>query len=589
MALKTSSGRVALPKLMAVLVGVLFAGVVLPAPASAAAAPVYQQTWGTNGHVSAILADPASGRVYVAGNFTAVTDATGTTSLPIANVAAFDPATGTFDASWDPNPNGPVTALALSGGELYLGGTFTKVGAQIRTHVAAVDPAGTGVPASWAPAVTGGGVDALAVNGGWVYLSGNFTSVAGVARSFLGRVGVSTGTLDTGWTPQPDARVRSLAMSADGSHVYIGGDFLTVNGSTNGRSIASISTTNPGSLTVGFNAGATNMGGEAPALALYLDGSNLLAGVGGSGGGCASLNATTGATQWSKHGNGNVQAVTAVGGTVYCGGHFSGSGSFDGQTRDKLAAVDEVSGVLLSYSFRINSALGIWALDHDAGHVYLGGDFTKINGSAQPHFAVLATAAAPMVTTGGASSVTSAGATVKGTVNPEGSDTTYYFEYGTDTTYGTTTTPGSAGAGTTAQSVSAALTGLTGSTTYHYRLVATNANGTTDGTDATFTTKSAPGVTTGAATGITSTGATVKGTVNPHGSDTTYYFQYGIDTTYGSSTTPGSAGAGSTAVSVSASLGGLASSTTYHYRLVATNASGSTTLGGDRTFTTLAP
>jgi hypothetical protein len=194
-----------------------------------------------------------------------------------------------------------------------------------------------------------------------------------------------------------------------------------------------------------------------------------------------------------------------------------------------------------------------------------------------------------MVTTGGASSVTSAGATVKGTVNPEGSDTTYYFEYGTDTTYGTTTTPGPAGAGTTAQSVSAALSGLTGSTTYHYRLVATNANGTTDGSDATFTTKAAPGVTTGAATGITSTGATVKGTVNPHGSDTTYYFQYGTDTTYGSSTTPASAGAGSTAVSVSASLGGLASSTTYHDRLVATNASGSTTLGGDRTFTTLAP
>ena len=589
MSLKMSSGRVVLPQVLAVLVAVLFASVLVSESASAATTPVYQQTWGTNGHVSAILADPTSGRVYVAGTFTAVTDATGTTTLPIANVAAFDPASGTFDASWDPNPNGPVTALALSGGQLYLGGTFTKVAGQVRTHVAAVDPAGTGAPTSWAPAVSGGGVDALAVNGGWVYLSGNFTSVAGVARSFLGRVGVATGALDTTWTPQPDARVRSLAVSADGSHVYIGGDFLTVNGSVIGRSIASISTTAPGSLTVGFNAGATNAGTEPPALALYLDGSNLLAGVAGSGGGCASLNSTTGATQWSKHGNGNVQAVTAVGGAVYCGGHFSGTGSFDGQSRDKLAAVDEASGVLLSYTFRINSALGIWALAHDAAHVYLGGDFTKINGSAQPHFAVLATAAAPVVTTGGASSLTSASATVKGTVNPEGSDTSYYFEYGTDTSYGTTTTPGSAGAGTTAQSVSAPLTGLTGSTTYHYRLVATNANGTTDGPDATFTTKAAPGVTTGAATGITSTGATVKGTVNPHGSNTSYYFEYGTDTSYGTTTTPGSAGAGSSAVSVSATLGGLVGSTTYHYRLVATNASGSTSYGLDRTFTTPAP
>jgi hypothetical protein len=587
MSLKSTSPRLALPKVLAILVAVLFAGVLVPPSAFAATAPVYQQTWGTNGHVSAILADPTSGRVYVAGTFTAVTDATGTTTLPITNVAAFDPATGTFDPSWAPNPNGPVTALALSGGQLYLGGTFTQVAGQTRTHLAAVDPAGTGAPASWAPAVKGGGVDALAVNGGWVYLSGNFTSVAGVARSFLGRVGVTTGALDTGWTPQPSARVRTLAVPADGSRVYIGGDFLTVNGSSVGRSIASISTTTPGSLTAGFNAGATNQGAEPPTVALYLDGSDLLAGVGGMGGACASLNATTGATQWSKHANGNVQAVTAVGGTAYCGGHFSGTGSFDGQTRDKLAAVDEASGVLLGYSFRINSALGIWALAHDAAHVYLGGDFTKINGAAQPYFAVLTTAAAPMVTTGGSSSLTSAGATINGTVNPQGSDTTYYFEYGTDTSYGTTTTLGSAGAGTTAQSVSAALTGLNGSTTYHYRLVATNANGTTAGSDATFITKAAPGVTTGTATGITSISATIKGTVNPKGSDTTYYFEYGTDAaTYGTTTPPGSAGAGSTAVSVSADLTGLTGSTTYHYRLVATNASGSTTYGLDRTFIT---
>lgn len=375
---------------MAVLLGMLCLCVLLPASASASVATVtgWQQTWGTNGRVSAILTDPASGRVFVAGSFTAVTTPDGATTLPIANVAAFDPTSGTFDASWTPNPNGSVTALALSDGQLYLGGTFTQVSGQNRKHLAAVDPAGTATLAGWAPAVNGG-VNALAIGVGWAYVGGNFTALAGVSQSYLGRVSLSTGTLDNTWAPKPDARVRSLVVSGDGSRVYLGGDFTTVNSSGIGRSIASVNTTGTGVLTSGFNAGATNAGTKPPAYGLYLDGSNLLAAVGGSGGGCASLNATSGTTNWSKHSNGNVQAVTALSGTVYCGGHFNGMGSFDGQTRNKLAAVDESTGSLLPFTLRINSALGIWALDHDTTHVYLGGDFTKINGKPQPHIAVL--------------------------------------------------------------------------------------------------------------------------------------------------------------------------------------------------------
>lgn len=97
----------------------------------------------------------------------------------------------------------------------------------------------------------------------------------------------------------------------------------------------------------------------------------------------------------------------------------------------------------------------------------------------------------------------------------------------------------------------------------------------------------APTVTTTAATGITSTAATLNGTVNPNGQSTTYYFQYGTTTAYGTNTTSTSAGSGSTSVAVSANLSGLAPSTTYHFRLVATNASG-TTNGLDQSFTTSA-
>jgi len=95
---------------------------------------------------------------------------------------------------------------------------------------------------------------------------------------------------------------------------------------------------------------------------------------------------------------------------------------------------------------------------------------------------------APKVITGSASSVTLDSATLNGTVNPNGEATTYYFEFGVDTSYGFTTSSSSAGADTSPVSVSAPISGLISDTTHHYRLVATNSEGTSYGQDKTFTT-----------------------------------------------------------------------------------------------------
>jgi hypothetical protein len=94
-----------------------------------------------------------------------------------------------------------------------------------------------------------------------------------------------------------------------------------------------------------------------------------------------------------------------------------------------------------------------------------------------------------------------------------------------------------------------------------------------------------PGVTTGAATRITSTGATLTGRVNPRSLPTTYFFEYGPTTAYGARTPAATAGAGAAAVAAAAPLTALAPSTRYHFRLVAQNASGVAT-GADRTFRT---
>jgi hypothetical protein len=96
----------------------------------------------------------------------------------------------------------------------------------------------------------------------------------------------------------------------------------------------------------------------------------------------------------------------------------------------------------------------------------------------------------PTVTTGAAVGVGSSEATLNGSVNPNGTATTYQFEYGTTPAYGEAipASAKSAGSGSQAVSVEELATGLEAETTYHFRLAATNAGGTTYGNDETFTT-----------------------------------------------------------------------------------------------------
>ena len=195
----------------------------------------------------------------------------------------------------------------------------------------------------------------------------------------------------------------------------------------------------------------------------------------------------------------------------------------------------------------------------------------------------------PLVAPAAATNVAKRGATLNGTVDPQGLGTTYRFEYGTTTSYGTFTPTANAAAGNGAVAVDAPVTGLAPGTTYHFRLVATSADGTTSSADAQFTTAAPtpPLLTLRPTTAITTTGATVSGTVNPRGVATTYHFQYGTSTSYGKTTLQASAGSGTGQLAVARALSGLAHATTYHYRLVAVSADG-VTRSADGTFRTRA-
>jgi hypothetical protein len=104
----------------------------------------------------------------------------------------------------------------------------------------------------------------------------------------------------------------------------------------------------------------------------------------------------------------------------------------------------------------------------------------------------IAAAAAPLATTGGAAQVTIASATLTGTVNPHGLTTTYYFQYGTTTAYGSRTASSAAGKGGAPVAAAAQISGLGSNTKYHYRVIAHNSDGTTAGHDRTFTTPKQP-------------------------------------------------------------------------------------------------
>jgi hypothetical protein len=194
------------------------------------------------------------------------------------------------------------------------------------------------------------------------------------------------------------------------------------------------------------------------------------------------------------------------------------------------------------------------------------------------------------LSTGLASNVTGTAAKLTGSLSPDGSDTHYYFEYGTEESYGSISPalPGTdAGSGSVRVAAETTLGGLQVGSTYHYRLVGANSFGTTYGGDETLTTRAAvSGVRTSAATGIAGTGATLAGSLEPNGSDTHYYFEYGTEESYGSSTPLQDAGSASEARSVSAVVGGLQPNEIYHYRLVGENGLGKS-YGADRTLRTL--
>jgi hypothetical protein len=196
---------------------------------------------------------------------------------------------------------------------------------------------------------------------------------------------------------------------------------------------------------------------------------------------------------------------------------------------------------------------------------------------------------------------------LKANVSAGSSPATLVFEWGTTTAYGSQITHSTPLGTSQYEVITDALSGLTPSTTYHYRLVAMNNEGTSNGPNTTFTTPALPTVTTNAASSVQPVTAKLNGAYNTHGGSYTAVFDYGETTLYGLTASPPHSigvigggglgggtligggiiiiGGGGSNVNTSASAA-VQPQKTYHFRLRITDSYGNQVTGSDATFTT---
>lgn len=178
--------------------------------------------------VSALASD-ANGDIYIGGSFNALQ---GQSRFHLAKISGNG--SGDVDPQW--NPSEPyqntyiATLLVNDGSSIFVGGSFYKIGGQVRPNLAKLSTTGAGdADPTWDPEPDNG-VTSLALGPSQsLYVAGYFTHLQSTARSFIGRVEtIDTGVADA-WNPDADGIVQALQLDSSGA-VYVAGSFDSVGG-----------------------------------------------------------------------------------------------------------------------------------------------------------------------------------------------------------------------------------------------------------------------------------------------------------------------------------------------------------------------
>jgi len=382
-----------------------------PAPAGAIEGAMPSNvapTWQTDAPVTALVA--AGGVLYVGGEFTTMRPP----NQPVGGwgervqhyLAAFD-MTGRPIVGFAVTVDAPVHALAASpdGKTIYLGGDFGVVNGVPRNRVAAFNAA-TGALTAFNPSANAR-VTGISTSAAAVYLSGSFTTAGGATEQRLAAVNPATGAALPTFTAGADNVVYQTALSADGSKLYLAGAFTSLNGDTAQHAAAVVDSATGTALP--FPA-ASVIPPKTPsctveAKTVKTDSAGAYFGVEGSGLGCFdgtfAVNSADGSLRWQSLCLGATQAVQPIGGILYTGSHShdcSGDRPGDPDAFPEVGAAKGLSRHLLSRSTSTGhlstwypntdggpnkTGLGPRVMATDGTRLFVGGEFTTVNGLPQ--------------------------------------------------------------------------------------------------------------------------------------------------------------------------------------------------------------
>ena len=343
-------------------------------PASADATTLYNPTplspsgtngaYGQNGTAYAVAI--GGGSVFVGGSFTAAVK--NKVTAPRTNLMAVNESNGVL-TGFQADTDATVRALATDGTWLYVGGDFTTIQGVPVTRLARISLATGLVDQTFKPNVPRP-VRGLAVSGGSLYLVGDFGKIGTTTRKYAAALSTSNGSV-LGFNPNLNA--KAYAVEVTGSTVYLGGAFTTANAGTARNHLTAVDGTT-GTVT---GPAFAQVGDVLLALSVHENGSLVYGAAGGGFNSAAAWDTATGQRKWADRANGDVQAVEYSHGNVYFGFHDG----YNGNTTLRLLAADAITGAVEPGFMPVSGGFpGVEAITSDGSRLVSAGKFPKMGG-----------------------------------------------------------------------------------------------------------------------------------------------------------------------------------------------------------------